>query len=314
MTGWNRLLKGLENMDCSENIHSLEFATSMEAWEKLNEYFLQLNPKIFQKGALANSGLAVAYNMFIKIRKAWVDPEFDYGRHFNYTLSKWTVLLNNYIDFNKLDLMRSRIRMLKNKYNQNYNVTYTFNNRHDNGKGCLIAATFSKRFQEDIPVITLILRASEITKRLMFDLLLVQRMSEYIYGPDQSVGLNIFATQMYGNTETLIMYDAHKPLKKVIKGWDNPWVDNVKKVYNKFKNGQEKDFKSFKVYYRSFKVIRPDLFEYKPLLAKNLVIEEDDIEYPENVISYSQRRAYKKKYLAKLKREEKKNEKVSSDN
>ena len=304
MGGWNKPLEGLENMDVSENIHSLEFATSQEAWEKLNEYFLQMNPIIFNKGALANSGLAVCYNIFIRIRKAWVDPEFDYGRHFNYTSSKWSVLLNNYIDFNKLDLMRSRIRTLKNSYNQNYNVTYIFNNKHDNGKQCLIAATFSKRFQEDIPVITMVLRASEITKRLMFDFLLVQRMAEYVYGPNQSVQLNLFATQMYGNTETLIMYDAHKSIPKVIKKYDNPWVDNVKKVYKKFKEGTEKDFYSFKVYFRSFKVIRPDLYQYKPLLAKNLVIEDDPIEYPENCISYSQRKKFRTKYLRKLKREQ----------
>ena len=308
MGGWNKPLEGLENMDVSENIHSLEFATSQEAWEKLNEYFLQMNPLLFNKGALANSGLAVCYNVFIRIRKAWVDPEFDYGRHFNYTSSKWSVLLNNYIDFNKLDLMRSRIRTLKNSYNQNYNVTYIFNNKHDNGKQCLIAATFSKRFQEDIPVITMVLRASEITKRLMFDFLLVQRMAEYVYGPNQSVQLNLFATQMYGNTETLIMYDAHKPVPKIIKKYDNPWVDNVKKVYKKFKEGTEKDFYSFKVYFRSFKVVRPDLYQYKPLLAKNLGIEDDPIEYPENCISYSQRKKFRTKYL----RKQKKNEKVSS--
>lgn len=305
MGGWNKPLEGLENMDVSENIHSLEFATSQEAWEKLNEYFLQMNPILFNRGALANSGLAVCYNIFLRIRKAWVDPEFDYGRHFNYTSSKWSVLLNNYIDFNKLDLMRSRIRTLKNSYNQNYNVTYIFNNKHDNGKQCLIAATFSKRFQEDIPVITMVLRASEITKRLMFDFLLVQRMAEYVYGPNQSVQLNLFATQMYGNTETLIMYDAHKPILKVIKKYDNPWVDNVKKVYKKFKEGTEKDFYSFKVYFRSFKVVRPDLYQYKPLLAKNLVIEDDPIEYPENCISYSQRKKFRTKYLRKLKKNEK---------
>ena len=105
-----------------------------------------------------------------------------------------------------------------------------FNNHHDNGKQCLIAATFSKRFGEDIPVITMVIRASEITKRLIFDFLLIQRMAEYVYGPDQSVQINLFATQMYGNVETLLMYSAYKPLKKVIKGIDNPWTKRVKEV------------------------------------------------------------------------------------
>lgn len=302
MSGWNRKLEGLQS-NTEETLHSLEFATSQEAWEKLNEAFLRLDPVLFDKGATANSGVAVAYNVFIKIRKAWVDPDFDYGRCFNYKETKWTSLLNNYIDFNKLDLLRSKLRILKNKYNQNYNVTYMFNNHHDNGKQCLIAATFSKRFQEDIPVITMVIRASEITKRLIFDFLLIQRMAEYVYGPDQSVQINLFATQMYGNVETLLMYSAYKPLKKVIKGIDNPWTKRVKEVYKKIQKGTEKEWSPFKVFFRSFKVLRPDLYEYQALLAKDLLLEYEDIEYPENVISYSQRKAYKKKLLKKQKNE-----------
>lgn len=301
MSGWNRRLEGLQS-NTEETLHSLEFATSQEAWEKLNEAFLRLDPVLFDKGATANSGVAVAYNVFIKIRKAWVDPDFDYGRCFNYKETKWTSLLNNYIDFNKLDLLRSKLRLLKNKYNQNYNVTYMFNNHHDNGKQCLIAATFSKRFGEDIPVITMVVRASEITKRLIFDFLLIQRMAEYVYGPEQSVQINLFATQMYGNVETLLMYSAYKPLKKVIKGIDNPWTKRVKEVYKKILNGTEKEWSSFKVFLRSFKVLRPDLYEYQALLAKDLLLEYEDIEYPENVISYSQRKAYKKKLLKQQKK------------
>lgn len=294
MAGWNKRLEGLE-LSSEETIHSLEFATSQEAWEKLNEGFLRLEPILFKKGAIANAGLAVVYNVFIKIRKAWVDPDFNYGRCFNYTATKWSSLLNNYIDFNKLDLIRSRLRTLKASYNQNYNISYLFNNHHDNGKQCLLAATFSKRFQEDIPVITMVVRASEITKRLIFDFLLIQRMAEYVYGPGQSVQINLFATQMYGNVETLLMYDAYKPLKKVLKGCDknNPWIVRINEVYEKFKNGTEKQFSSFKVFFRCFKVLRPDLYTYKDLFAKQLLLEYDDIEYPEDCISYSQRKRYK---------------------
>lgn len=304
MSGWNRKLEGLET-NCEETLHSLEFATSQEAWEKLNEAFLRLDPVLFEKGATANSGVAVVYNVFIKVRKAWVDPDFDYGRCFNYKEAKWTSLLNNYIDFNKLDLLRSKVRVMKKSYNQNYNISYTFNNHHDNGKQCLLAATFSKRFNEDVPVITMVLRASEITKRLIFDLLLVQRMAEYVYGSEQTVQLNIFATQMYGNTETLLMYHTHKPLKKVLKGVKNPWTDKVLETWEKFQNGTEKQFSSFKVFFRSFKVLRPDLYgeTYKSMYAKQLLLEYDDIEYPEDVISYTQRKKYKSKLLAKQKKE-----------
>ena len=303
MGGWNKPL-GLE-MNTDEQIHSLEFATSMEAWESINEAFLRLDPVLFDQGGTANSGVSVSYNIFIRIKRAWMDPDFDFGKYFNYTESKWTVLLNNYIDFNKLDLLRSRVRCMKQRYNQNYNLPYVFHNTHDNGKQCLLTATFSKRFQQDTPVITMHLRASEVTKRLAFDLLLVQRMAEYVYGPNQPVQINIFACQMYGNVETLLMYHTYKPIKKVMKGVDkeNPWYQRVMEIFMKFKTAPEKEFSKFKVFFRSYKVVRRDEYPYKPLLAKNLIIESDDIEYPEECITYSQRRNYKKKYLAKLKKD-----------
>lgn len=305
MAGWNKPIKGIAaNLD--ETIHSLEFATSQEAWDELNKAFLRLDPVLFEKGGTANSGLAVVYNVFIKIRKAWVDPNFDYGRMFNYTPSKWNSLLNNYIDFNRLDLMRSKIRQFMLKNTGNYNISYVFNNKHDNGKQCLLAATFSRRFGLDIPVITMVLRASEITKRLIFDFLLIQRMSEYIYGPNQTVSLNLFCTQMYGNTETLLMYDTREPLKEVCKGIHNPWVKVCKEKLKDIKTSPESKYFNFKVFFRSFKVLRPDLYkdEYKSMYAKDLKLEyEDNIPYPEECITWSQRKQFKKKYLKQLEKE-----------
>ena len=52
MSGWNKKLEGLQ-LNTEESLHSLEFATSQEAWEKLNEGFLRLDPILFGKGAMA---------------------------------------------------------------------------------------------------------------------------------------------------------------------------------------------------------------------------------------------------------------------
>lgn len=49
MSGWNHKLEGLQ-LNPEESLHSLEFATSQEAWEKLNEGFLRLEPALFGKG------------------------------------------------------------------------------------------------------------------------------------------------------------------------------------------------------------------------------------------------------------------------
>lgn len=284
-----------------EVVHSLSFKTSMEAWEKLNEMFLLHDPALFGSGSSHTSGMSAVYNVFIKIKKAWVDPDFDYGKSFNYKNQKWTTLLNNYLNLNKLDLLRSKVRFFQSKYNQNYNIAYSFDNTHNNGKGCLLAATFSRRLNDDIPVITVVLRSSEITKRLIFDLLLIQRMGEYVYGKSTTFMINIFATQMYCNTETLVMYHTHKDIFKLLKPIMHEkktrWTTGVLDTINKFLN-EPNSFGSYKVFLRTAKVLRPDAFKghkVTPLLAKDMVLEYDGIEYPEDCITVRQRKQYKSK-------------------
>lgn len=198
-----------------ELVTSFEFSTSQEAWENLNEMFLLGDENLFSTGLLS-PGMAVAYNVFIKIRRTYLNPDFDFGKLFNYHITKWNLLLNNYVDLNALDLLRSKVRYFVNNKRYSYSFTYHFENNHSSGKGCLIALTVSRKYTDDIPTLTLLLRSSEITKRLAFDMILVQRMAEYIFGNNECM-LNIFASQMYANIETLIMYDAHKDIQKILK-------------------------------------------------------------------------------------------------
>lgn len=55
MGGWNKPL-GLE-MNTDEKVHILEFSTSQQAWEGINEAFLRLDPILFDQGGTANSGV-----------------------------------------------------------------------------------------------------------------------------------------------------------------------------------------------------------------------------------------------------------------
>ena len=100
--------------------------------------------------------------------------------------------------------------------------------------------------------------------------------------------------------------DTRKAVLPIFHGTDLRFLDGSKRIPCSMQydflirqNGTEKEFSSFKVFFRSFKVLRPDLYEetYKSMKAKELLLEYEDIEYPENVISYSQRKAYKKKLL-----------------
>lgn len=289
-----------------EVVHPLSFSTSQEAWEKINEYFLRHHRKLFNKGSSHTSGMSASFNIFIKIKKAWVDPDFNYGKMFNYKNQKWTTLVNNYLNLNRLDLLRSKVRYFQSKNNQNYNISYSFDNSHNNGKGCLLAATFSRRLNDDIPVITMVLRSSEITKRLIFDLLLIQRMGEYVYGEGTTFMINIYAIQMYCNTETVVMYHNHKDIRDIVGDKDTIWSKAVLSTLDKFLN-EPTTFGSYKVFLRTAKSLSPEAFASQghkvvDLYAKDLKLEYSDIEYPEDCITMSQRMKFKQRHKNHIKK------------
>lgn len=281
------------------SVKQVEFPSSQEAWEGINEIFIKGDSTFFREGygGILNKGAAYAYNLMINIRKAWMDPEFDFGRLFNYQQTKWTMLLNNYVNMNQLDLMRSQIRDVERKKTKNYNYSFDFVNTHTNGKGCLIAASFCRRLDMDIPIIIANMRSSEITKRLAFDLLLLQRLGEYVYGENETFMLQLNINQMYCNVETLIMYENWKPIRKILKGVEETdWTNNVTKTLKYFKTVDEKEIK-YKVYRRTLACLQPGVVSEKKvqtLCARELLLEYDAIEYPEDCISYSQRQKYKR--------------------
>lgn len=284
-------------------VKQLYFPTSQEAWEGINEAFISCDKSLFREGRgnKIGSGIAYAYNVVINIYNAWMDPEFDFGKNFNYRITKWTMLLNNYVDMNKLDLTRSKVRTQDTKKYYNYNIAFLFGNKHDNGKGCLLNATFARRLDLDIPIIYATLRSSEITKRLAFDLLLLQRLGQYVWGNDEKFMIQLSCNQMYCNSETLAMYTVHRDILKM-KLTSNRWTDEVLKQVKYFKTCDPKDVK-YKVFKRVLAVIQPESMGGVPpaLLAKDLKLDYDDIDYPETCITYSQRQKYRKQLNKKSK-------------
>lgn len=281
------------------NVH--EFANSQEAWEGINEYFLNCEKEILENGGRYGSQL-ISYNVFINIRKAWVDPEFDFGNMFGYRMQKWTGLINNYVNHNYLDILKSQILAKEaTKYPQ-YNISMQFDNSHGHGKNCLLSLTFTRRLDLDIPVATFNLRSSEITKRLLIDLLLVQRIAEYIYGEEQHIMINLFCGNMYQNAESFTMYDKHRPLDKVLtkKGSKTSWAKRVMEILDKFKTVNPDEIK-YKVFKRSVNQLQ-NVHGDKPMKAGELPLFKKDIEYPEDCITVSQRRKYKRELNKKNKK------------
>ena len=278
-----------------------EFANSQEAWEKLNEYFFQNEEEIIETGGGRYGNQLVLYDVFINIRKAWVDPKFDFGNMFGYRQHKWSGLISNYVNMDYLDILKSQIIVKETKSYPIYNLSMQFDNSHGHGKNCLLSLTLSRRQDLDIPIATFNLRSSEITKRLLIDYLLVQRIVEYIYGEEQTVMINMFCGNMYQNIEAFTMYNTHRDLEKInkLKQGKSKWADKVLEVLRKFKTVHPDEIK-YKVFKRSVNQLQK-IHGDRPMLAGSLFLTNKDIEYPEDCITQNQRKKYKRELNKKLK-------------
>jgi hypothetical protein len=296
----------------------LEYSDSQTAWEHLNEYFLNNQEEILERGGARYGPQLVSYDVMIHIRKAWVDPKFDFGNTFGYRKQKWTSLVNNYINMNYLDILKAEVLEKVTKKNQSYNLSMRFDNSHGSGKNCLLSLTVSKRIGLEHPIFIFNLRSSEITKRLLWDLLLVQRIAEYIYGNKEHISIKLFCGNMYQNTESFIMYNNHKKIKDVLipmgtktngKPKYSLWQERATQILEEFKNVDPKTVK-FKVHLRSVNQIQRcknghPLSGNRPLLAKECIIGESfKVPYPEDCITSAERKKFKRGHLRKLKRDE----------
>ena len=111
-------------------VKSFEFATTEEAWAKLNRYFLRKEEEIVKRGGVRYGSKLASHNIFMKIRKAYVNPDFDFGYMFGYKKQKWSKLITNYVDLNYLDLVKAEVLSRESKKQNEYNVSFIFDNAH----------------------------------------------------------------------------------------------------------------------------------------------------------------------------------------
>lgn len=234
------------------------YSDSLSFWEKLNEAFLTADENL---DFVCKGKATYLYDHVVGIKKPKLDPRFDFGRHFNYTISKWRSLVANYISREELDILAKEIRGEENKKSRSYALALQFQNNHGHGKNCLLSMVFSRRPGKDKPNICVFLRASEITKRLICDLLLFQRIGEYVY-KDTQFTLTIHFNQMFNDDTVLLMYHAHKSILDMdIKP---ELEDRLKYLLNCDPNEIK-----YKVHKRALKVLRPEIFKYPVTLAKD---------------------------------------------
>ena len=279
-----------------------KFDTLQSAWEGINEFLYKKEKLLIKKKLGGKWGPEmICYDVYMVIKKPWVDPEFDFGRVFGYRTQKWNSLVNNYLDKNYLDLIRDDIVQREKSKSKAYNYVLHFRNTHVSGKDCLISLILSRRITSPKPVLVFHIRTSEVTKRLLLDFLLVQRITEFIYGDNPDVEIRFYAPTTYITPENFSMYDIHRPIKKLLpkKYKKGDFQKRVLKVLKEFKTIEDPMTIKYKVNRRAALqlqmnangVPRSGVFG---LLAKNLSIKDQGITYPDDCITDGDRRRYRK--------------------
>lgn len=272
-------------------IHT-KHGTSQEAWEFINEFLATSEDKVIASGGYRSGAMIASYDHFMEINKAWVDPEFDFGNIFGYRIQKWSKLISNYVDFDFLDIAKSEILEKEKKKTPYYNISWKFANTQTSGHACLLSLTFQRRHSNDNPVIIINIRSSEVTKRLLMDFLLVERIAEYIYGENHGASLKLYCGNMWLSGEAFTMYHRHRNLHTLFEGNKGQLPKKILDILLKFCKPEALDIK-FKVHLRSVKRLHET--PISPLYAKDLTLFPYKVNYPEDVITDYQRRLYRKK-------------------
>jgi len=230
-----------------------ECETSQGAWEFLNEHFFLTAGKNFS----ISGGAAYGYDMMIKIQNPIVDPKFNFARMFNYHEMKWIILQKNYLDIDELEKLKIDLEKREIKASSHFTHTLRFHNKKENGKDCLISLTISKRQGIKEPVLVMHTRAIEVTKRFLLDLLLVQRIAEYILPRDKCT-LTIYCPMVYQDADTFTMYHTHRDLLEIAGNKNiSKWQERVYRALNSFRTTPLEEIK-YKVNRRCAKQLQTD--------------------------------------------------------
>ena len=285
---------------------SFVFKTGDEAWASINKMFIEQDEKLglFSDGQGASiTNSLYTYGMSVLIEEAKFDPEFGFGKIMGYTQSKWSSLLNNYLDLDSLDKLKLQIRELeKNKaINRNYHIGFNFADSHGNGKGCLVSGMFSRMIGIDKPRLTIVMRASDVVTRLPWDLLLAIRMGEYVFGHTEFT-VELFIRSAFADDTSLMLYNGYEPIEPIIEKIKNEERrKRLKKALKRVKKASEKgDDPKYQAYMRVYKIFSPEKYwkESKSLFAMDCIIGNwDGIPLPEVCPSILVRNQIKKVYL-----------------
>lgn len=283
------------------DIKIIEAPTLQKGWEKINEYLFMEVEEIQARGGGMYSTEMISYGNYIKMNRGWVDPEFNFGRTLGYAKAKWSSLVSNYTDMKYLDLLRSEVTHRVKRKADSYNYSFHFSNHHGHGKDCLMTLLFSKKIEEENPTLIFSIRTSEVTKRLLWDFLLVQRIGEYVYGHNK-FEVHLFAPSMYITCESFVMYNNVKSIHDLYdsrpnKGRPNKFQDRTIRTLDDYIKHPDPESIKYRVHRRSCTQVQKDdegnpISGVKDLLAGSLSLKGWPLDLPKEAITKKQIRQY----------------------
>jgi len=280
------------------SINTLRVGSLQKAWELANEVFI-VDPEFYlSTGGNYNGSEITAFDVVMICDNARVDQNFDFGKVLGYKIQKWNSLVSNYLDVSHLEIVRSEVSLREVAKDKSYNLAMHFENAHGSGKDCLIGLHFAKRPSSPRPIVTYFGRTSEVTCRLLFDLLLIQRIIEFVYGTDD-VEVRLIIPTIFAMPDRLVMYNNHKDIYKLLRKSERHRKGNeLHKFQLRFKERLDKmmntplaDIK-FKVTLRAAAQIQIDPFTQEPLagvpslLASDLTLSKVVTQSPSTMAPY----------------------------
>lgn len=237
------------------------FNDILSAWESINEDFIKNHSKSMNLRSDKYKTYTHDFSFGI-MHPEKLDEDFSLGKQFHYTKIKWANLINCYIDKDSLLKFKSDVISSINFKNNIYSIGYQFSNSHKNGKNCLLSMSVYSSFSntgKKFLNLSIYLRSTEVTKRLLIDLILFKRLGDFIFG-GLPYTLTIHTNILWNNSTTLLMYDVHRNIGGLLKGNID---ERSKFLLSELKYLKETNIDNikYKIFKRVLKVLQPQNFK-----------------------------------------------------
>jgi len=213
------------------------------------------------------SSSSIIHRFFLEFETSpLLDEEVDYTKLVNYTASKWSSLVSNYLDFSDLDkfeqLVSQRIGTKR------WSIGFKFSHNTVRREACLMTATAVNNGTGNYLVVDV--RTSEVYKRLALDLLLFKRIGDRVY-KDTPYIIKVYIRHAWLSKDWASMLLVNRSWRKSCS-IANPgtFAEKVLEQYRTFKSTEWEQL-SYNSHKRPCRVIQGDIHT-KRLISSDCII------------------------------------------